>query len=113
MSQETCRKHCDAHNIRCCRLKNHVGNHWHFHGGAFLKEFQKHEWASETKNTHQIQEQVKRLQSKRAGSVFPKEFEDGWLYGLLWVLDRNPIFDTRKQVLDWIKEIEARIDELP
>ena len=45
------------------------------------------------------------LRSKRAGSLFPMEFEAGWIYGMLYSLGLEPQFKMRKDVVEWIKSV--------
>ena len=46
------------------------------------------------KSEAEIRGKIHRLRQMRAGSMYPKTFEAGWIYGLLWVLKEEPKMST-------------------
>jgi len=42
------------------------------------------------KSKKDIRETIHRYRMLRAGSIYPKEFEAGAIYALMWVLNENP-----------------------
>ena len=57
------------------------------------------------RSEYDIREKIRRIKSPRAGSIFPRDFEAGWLYGLLWALFKEPQLASREDVSKWTKRV--------